>query len=294
MNTLRSQTNKLLSKIQAYWALIKFLQTGLLLLTGLAGFGSARCPVLTWQVTMGLVGSLFLSISGSTMLNMWYDRDIDASMERTCMRPLPSKQVSAVEVFCLGLLFSTCGLAWAFLLSPLYAAVIAAGIFFDVVVYTIWLKRRTAWSILWGGIAGGMPVLAGRALGVGRIDLVGILLALSVVLWIPTHILTISLRHLEDYRKAGIPSFPTSYGLRVTRGVIAFSSLIAAFAMAWAAVEIGMAWGYLGVLGVLAIGMTLLAITSIIRPSSKINFRLFKYASVYMLISMGLVLIESL
>jgi protoheme IX farnesyltransferase len=294
MNVLRSLTKKFLSKMQACWALIKFPQTGLLLLTGLAGFSSARCPVLTWQATMGLCGSLFLSISGSTMLNMWYDRDIDASMDRTCMRPLPSKRVSAVEVLRLGIFFSTCGLAWAFLLSPLYAVIIATGIFFDVVTYTIWLKRRTAWSILWGGIAGGMPVLAGRALGVGRIDLIGILLALSVVMWIPTHILTINLRHLEDYRKAGIPSFPTSYGLRVTRAVIAFSSLIAALSMAWAAVEIGMAWGYLGVLAVLAMGMMLLAITSVIRPSNNLNFGLFKYASVYMLISMGLVLIEGL
>jgi protoheme IX farnesyltransferase len=66
-----------------FWSLIKSLQTGLLLLTGLAGYMSARCPVTTWQALLGLTGSLFLAVSGSTVLNMWYDRDIDAKMGRT-------------------------------------------------------------------------------------------------------------------------------------------------------------------------------------------------------------------
>ena len=77
-----------------------------------------------------------------------------------------------------------------------------AGLFFDVVVYTIWLKRRSAWSIVWGGVSGGMPVLAGRALGLGRIDEVGILLALAVLFWVPTHILTFNLRYYDDYQQA--------------------------------------------------------------------------------------------
>jgi heme O synthase-like polyprenyltransferase len=68
--------------------------SGLLLSTGPAGYMSTRCPVLNLSTILGLAGSLFLSISGSTVLNMWYDRDIDAKMQRTCWRPLPAGQIN--------------------------------------------------------------------------------------------------------------------------------------------------------------------------------------------------------
>ena len=153
------------ARLRSYWTLIKSLQTGLLLVTGLAGYMSARCPVIAWQTMVGLTGSLFLAISGSTVLNMVYDRDIDLCMGRTCLRPLPPGRVSVREAVALGILLSVAGVAWALALSPLYGLVVFAGLFCDVVVYTLWLKRRTAWSIVWGGIAGGMPILAGRVLG---------------------------------------------------------------------------------------------------------------------------------
>ena len=112
-------------------------------------------------------------------------------------------------------------MGWAVLLSPLYGLVVFAGLFFDVVVYTIWLKRRTPYSIIIGGLSGGMPVLAGRALAVGQIDAVGMLLALAVLFWIPTHIMTFSIRHKEDYASAGVPTFPSAYGVAATRTIIA-------------------------------------------------------------------------
>ncbi|MGD8850599.1 MAG: UbiA family prenyltransferase, partial [Anaerolineales bacterium] len=82
------------TSLKRYWPLIKSLQTGLLLFTGLAGYMTARCPVLNWTTMIGLAGSLFLAISGSTVMNMVYDRDIDAKMKRTCLRPLPVGSVS--------------------------------------------------------------------------------------------------------------------------------------------------------------------------------------------------------
>ena len=91
-------------KFKLYWPLIKSLQTGLLLITGMAGFASAQCPVISWQMLVGLVGSLFLAISGSTVLNMVYDRDIDAIMPRTAHRPLVTGEVSKNEAFILGIL----------------------------------------------------------------------------------------------------------------------------------------------------------------------------------------------
>lgn len=277
-----------------YGPLIKSLQTTLLLITGLAGYMSARCPVIHWTTLVGLAGSLFLAISGSTMLNMWYDRDLDCKMQRTCNRPLSAGSVPAEGVLRLGLLLSVTGIAWAAALGALYGFVVFLGWFFDVVIYTIWLKRRTAWSIVWGGLAGGMPVLAGRALGLGAIDWIGIVLALAVLFWIPTHILTFSMRYFDDYRRAGIPTFASAYGFHFTRLVIAVSSVLAALAMALAAFGVGVTTGVLGPLGLLSGGLMLLASFSLLRPSDKTNFALFKYASLYMMLSMFLIALIAL
>lgn len=278
-------------KLRSYWSLIKSLQTGLLLITGLAGFMSSRCPVTGWLTFIQLAGSLFLAISGSTVLNMWYDRDIDARMKRTCWRPLPAGEVTPNEGLILGLVLSTIGVGWALSMDKLYGLVVFAGLFFDVVVYTIWLKRRTAWSIVWGGISGGMPVLAGRVLGTGSFDWIGIMLALAVLFWIPTHILTFSMRYHEDYLRAGVPTFPSTYGFQATRVTISIASVIAALAMGSAAYGIGMHVGYLRLMAVLSAGLFLLATSSAIKPSERINFGLFKYASLYMLSAMLIVIL---
>jgi protoheme IX farnesyltransferase len=277
-----------------YWPLIKSLQTGLLLTTGLAGYMSARCPVIHWTTLLGLSGSLFLAIGGSTMLNMWYDRDIDARMKRTCNRPLSAGSIRPQEVLRIGLWLSVLGIGWAAALDALYGLVVFAGWFFDVVIYTIWLKRRSAWSIVWGGIAGGMPVLAGRALGLGAIDWIGLTLALAVLFWIPTHILTFSMRYFEDYQRAGLPTFPARYGFRLTRLAIAAASVLAALTMGLAALAIGITQGLLHILGLLSGGLLLLAIYSLLRPSEKVNFTLFKYASLYMMLSMLLIALVAL
>ena len=97
------------TKLRLYWPLIKSLQTGLLLATGLAGYMTARCPVFNIPTILALTGSLFLAISGSTVLNMWYDRDIDSKMNRTHNRPLAAGKVSPLEALRLGLVLS----AWA-------------------------------------------------------------------------------------------------------------------------------------------------------------------------------------
>jgi protoheme IX farnesyltransferase len=268
-----------------YWPLIKSTQTGLLLSTGIAGYLSSHTPV-RGLVLLGLAASLFLAISGSTVLNMWYDHDIDARMRRTHKRPTASGALTQAEVLRLGMLFSIVGVSGAAALRPMYGAVVGAGLFFNVVVYTLWLKRRTCWSIVWGGIAGAMPILSGRVLAIGRIDLVGVLLALSVLFWIPTHILTFSLKYEEDYRAAGVPTFPARYGDAFTRAAIAISAVLAALAIVWASVLIGVQAGYLRLLAVLAAGLLLLAFATFRVQSERMSFGLFKYASLYMLSSM--------
>ncbi len=285
---MRQVARSLTTRLKDYWSLTKSLQTGLLLATGLAGYMSARCPVIHGYDFAALAGSLYLAIAGSTVINMWYDRDLDAVMNRTHHRPLAAGRVSAAEALLLGIILVGAGVALAAAMSRLFGLLVFAGAFLDVILYTVWLKRRTAWSVVWGGAAGAMPVLAGRAYGVGAIDAIGLLLALAILAWIPTHIMTFSMRYHQDYQAARIPTFPSRYGFAATRLVVALSSVLAALIITAAGVLIGMQGGFLRLLGVLSVGLVLLAGGSVLRPSERMNFGLFKYASIYMLSAMVL------
>ncbi len=284
MTTQSSIANRK-SKIALYWPLIKSTQTGLLLATGIAGYLSAGTPI-GLLTLIGMSFSLFFAISGSTIMNMWYDRDIDAKMKRTHKRSAASGELNHNEVFWVGTAISILGVGWALFIAPFYGLVVFAGWFFDVVIYTFWLKRRTAWSIVWGGISGAMPILAGRVLATGHIDLVGILLALAILFWIPTHTLTFSIKFRDDYANAGVPTFPSTYGDTFTRATIAVSSVLAALAIGWASILIGISAGYLRLIAVLTAGLLLLAFATFRVESERVNFGLFKYASLYMLASM--------
>ena len=292
IDQMRSQgsiKNRLTETRKKYWPLIKSLQTALLLITGVAGYMSFKCPVTNITGLLSLAGSLFLAISGSTVLNMWYDRDIDASMERTRKRPLTTGLVQPEEALKLGLALSTLGVGWALILDPLYGSVVFAGLFFDVIVYTIWLKRRTAWSIVWGGISGGMPILAGRVLATGGFDWIGIMLAASILFWIPTHIMTFNIRKFDDYKRAKVPTFASTYGIDATRKIIAASSVLATIFIGISSYGVGITIGYLRIMAVLSAGLLILAGLSAVNPSKKLNFGLFKYASLYMLSAMLLI-----
>jgi len=277
------------TKFRLYWPLIKSLQTGLLLMTGMAGYLSAHADI-HWNSFLQMNPSLFLAISGSTILNMWWDRDIDAKMKRTHKRPTSTGQVASDEVLWLGLIVSIIGIGWAFWVNFLYGLVVFAGLFFDVVIYSIWLKRRTCWAIVWGGISGAMPVLSGRVLAVGRVDPIGVLLAAAILFWIPTHTLTFSLKFFDDYKNAGVPTFPSTYGNQFTRVAIATSSILAGLAMSVASIWIGVAEGILALIIVLSAVLLFLAATVVFNPSDQTNLRLYKYASIYMLSTMILII----
>jgi protoheme IX farnesyltransferase len=278
------------ARLAAYWSLIKDLQTGLLLVTALAGYATGCCRNFAAPGALAVLASLFLAISGSTVLNMALDRDIDARMARTAKRPLPSGRISLAEALLLGCALTVSGVGWALSLYLPFGLVVLAGVLLDVVLYTAVLKRRTAFSVLLGGLAGGMPVLAGRVAAVGELDLIGGLLALAVLAWIPTHIMTLGMKYAEDYRRAGVPVFPNVFGVRVTRLVIAASSALAVGLVLAAgrlvAVRPAMLAGLAWTGGLLAC----LVLFGVLRPSQRLNFVTYKSASVYMLAAMVLLI----
>lgn len=271
------------AKLKAYWSLIKSKQTLLLVLTGWAGFSTASCPVRGWQIELPLMASLFLAISGATVLNMVIDRDIDAKMDRTTWRPLPNGVLSFKEGLGFAMLLSVLGLAWSFHINTLYGWVVLGGLLTNVVVYSLMLKRVTPYSIIFGGIAGGMPILAGRTLGLGSIDFIGILLATAILLWIPIHIMTFSIKYERDYGQANVPTFPSVYGVDVTRGLIAISAVLASLSMIAAGYLIGLK-GYNQItLVMISMALISFAVIYVKNPSPKRDMRMFKLASLYMM-----------
>lgn len=281
-----SPLSRIITRFSYYWILIKDLQTGLLLVTAAAGYASGCCTNLTQTCLLGLMGSLFFAVGGCTILNMAFDRDIDALMHRTANRPLPSGKIKAREAWIIGGLMTAFGLTWALLLEPLYGMTVAGGVALNALVYTVWLKRRTPFAILIGGMAGGMPALAGRVLATGQIDLTGLLLALAVLMWIPTHIMTFTIKYQEDYARAGIPTFPAAYGVRTTRRIIAVSSILVVAVLQWAAYRIGVPQGTFTGLALLGGAMVGLTALSMLRQTRALNFALYKGASIYLLMAM--------
>ena len=184
---LVQQRRAVFARVKDFWALTKSLQTTLLLITGVCAYLLTQGLPCNLLQAAWMIGGLSLSISGCTVLNMLLDRDIDAQMERTAGRPLPSGRIQPGAAWLFGGFLSATGLALSFWLDWRFGTVIALGFASDLVIYTAWLKRRTPLSIVFGGVAGGMPVLAGRVLALGRVDLIGILLAGSILLWIPSH-----------------------------------------------------------------------------------------------------------
>ncbi len=277
--------------IKFYIKLLKAPQTGLLLFTSIAGYLASSGQLPIGSVILAMLG-MVLAIGGATALNMSFDEDIDAKMKRTENRPIPKGILTSRNSLVFGWILILIGLIVAFLIQHLYCLIIAFGVFFNYIIYTLWLKRRSPLSIIFGGLAGGMPILGGRVLATGNVDLTGLLMALGILFWIPTHILSLAMNHSEDYRIAGVPTIPNKFGFTKTRYFITFANIIAVLIFMYICLllEISKTGIY-----ILLFGSVILIITSLIiifKPSKKANFYLFKFASLYMLIAMIIMMMK--
>jgi heme o synthase len=159
---------------------------------------------------------------GAATLNHYFDRDLDARMRRTRGRPLPTERIAPEgRVLAIGLALSVLGIGGAAAFLNLLAAFsILLGSLTYVLVYTVWLKRRTPWNIVIGGFAGSAPALAGSAAAVGHWTDGALALALLVFLWTPPHFWSLALMLREDYRAVGLPMLPRmddpGYSAKVT------------------------------------------------------------------------------
>ncbi len=277
---------------EAYWPLIKGRQTFLLLITGAAGYLCQRSLPVDWLRLAGLLVSLFFAISGCTVLNMVIDRDIDRKMERTSRRPLAAERVDERSATLLGSILLGLGLSLSLVFSLRYCLLVLAGAGLDLVVYSLWLKRRSAWSILWGGFSGGMPLLAGSVLATGKVSMPALLAALAVVGWIPSHNLTFGLLYSTEYLNAGIPTFANVYGKGITRLAVLVSSLLTSGLMGAAFLFLGFSIPILAALAAACIILISMALFDMLSPSTRAALTLYKYSSIFMLAVMLLLILR--
>jgi protoheme IX farnesyltransferase len=178
---------------------------------------------------------------------MWYEADLDAKMKRTAKRPIPAGRMDrqAALHFGVGLAFFSV-ILMELAVNRVAAAVLAVSILFYVLVYTVWLKRRTPQNIVIGGAAGAFPPVIGWAAATGNVTLLPILLFLLIFLWTPPHFWALSLFVRSDYAAAGVPMLPVVAGERTTRQhVLLYSLPMAAAAVApW---PLGLAGAFYGI-----------------------------------------------
>jgi heme o synthase len=192
-----------------------------LLITAIASMLAATrfddTPTVAWDISFWKLGFLTLAGAlasmGSSALNHYYDKDIDKMMDRTAQRPIPSGRLPAKNVFIYGLALSilSVAIAW-FTLNPVATGMIALGIFFYVVVYTVWLKRNNASNIVIGGFAGSAASMAGWATATGSIDLLGFLVGWIVFMWTPPHFWCLAIKAKEEYASVRVPMLPVLIG----------------------------------------------------------------------------------
>lgn len=196
----------MLQTLRAYVELTKPRILELLLVTTIPVmvFAADGLPDLGLMAAVLIGGALSAGSAG--VFNMYIERESDALMERTAQRPLVTGIVSPRAGLTFAWALAAGSVVWMLtLVGPLPAALSTAGLVLYVAFYTVLLKRRTEQNVVWGGVAGCVPVLVGWSAVRGGIEWPAVVLFLVVFFWTPAHYWPLSIRYRDDYRRAGVP-----------------------------------------------------------------------------------------
>lgn len=199
-----------------------------------------------WTAVVTMLGGT-LAAGSANALNCYLDRDIDAIMRRTGRRPLARREVSPPGALIFGLLLGAFAvLAIGFATNWLAGGLTLAAIAFYILIYTMLLKRRTAQNIVWGGLAGCMPVLIGWTAVTGSLAVAPFALFAVVFFWTPPHTWALATRYREDYARAGVPMLPVVAGAnRVATEIVIYTWLTVAASLSLWPLATGWVYGLL-------------------------------------------------
>jgi heme o synthase len=273
-NTVRNYYELTKPKI---WYLLVFTTFGSALTASLL-FDISIQP-LTWIL---LIGGVAAGSAAADTLTGYNDRDIDAIMDRTRGRPIPSGRVSPKNALIFGLILTVVSLVFSWFINIWSFALMSFGLFDNILVYSKWLKRRSQMNIILGGFSGGAPAMIGYVAVTTQNIEIGLIMAGLVFLWIPTHIWSLALHVKKDYTKAGVPMLPVVYSEKKSVRVIAWTTLMMVIfsILPFFFNQFGLI--YLITASIFGVAMIAVSIWLLIKPSEKASWIVFKFSSPYL------------
>ena len=228
-NTIKKKSSTSIdfnSFLKSLILLLKPRVMSLVIFTCAVGYVTSNSYINTSNAIIGIV-LVALGAGAAGCLNMWYDSDIDALMTRTCLRPIPAGKIKKKYALAYGVILTFFSVILLnYFTNTLSALLLLFTILFYILVYTIWLKRKTPQNIVIGGAAGALPPIIGWTIATNSISLEPITLFLIIFFWTPSHFWALSLYKASDYKKAKIPMLPVSDGIEKTKVHIFIYSLL--------------------------------------------------------------------
>ena len=273
------------NQVKNYYELTKPKIWYLLVFTAIGAAVSA-----TWlfdvQVSWLTWALLFFAIAAGSAaadtLTGYNDRDIDAIMERTKGRPIPSGRISPRNALVFGLILAGVSLVCSWFINIWAVGLMAFGLFDNIIVYSKWLKRTSQSNIILGGFSGGAPALIGYiAITFQHVE-IGIAMAGLVFFWIPTHIWSLALHVKEDYKKANVPMLPVVSSESKSVRIIALTTLMMVVFSVLPFFFNLFGLIYLLTATVFGIVMIILSVWLLLKPSEKTSWLVFKFSSPYL------------
>jgi protoheme IX farnesyltransferase len=235
--------------------------------------------LITWIL---LLGGVAAGSAAADTLTGYNDRDIDAIMERTKGRPIPSGRVSPKNALIFGLVLSAISLIFSWFINIWAFLLMAFGLFDNIIVYSKWLKRTSQYNIILGGFSGGAPALIGYVAVTFQHIEIGFVMAGLVFFWIPTHIWSLALHVKEDYKKANVPMLPVVSSEITSVRIIAITTLMMVVfgVIPFFFNQFGLI--YLMTAAIFGAVMMILSLWLLVKPNEKASWLVFKFSSPYL------------
>ncbi|MGZ5500887.1 MAG: heme o synthase [Nitrososphaeraceae archaeon] len=234
---------------------------------------------LTWIL---LLGGVAAGSAAADTITGYNDRDIDAIMDRTKDRPIPTGRISPRNALIFGLILTAIALIFSWVINLWAFLLMVFGLFDNIIIYSKWLKRRSQSNIILGGFSGGVPALIGYVTVTTQNLEIGLVMAGLVFVWIPTHIWSLALHVRKDYQKAKVPMLPVvceeKRAVRIIAGttlIMVLFSILPFFFNQFGQIYLVTATLF----GVIMMGLSLWLL---LKPTEKASWTVFKFSSPYL------------
>jgi protoheme IX farnesyltransferase len=251
-------------------------------------FGSALTASLLFDIPLSplawvlLLGGIAAGSAAADTITGYNDRDIDAIMDRTKDRPIPSGRISPKNALIFGLILTAIALIFSWLINLWAFLLMMFGLFDNIIIYSKWLKRRSQSNIILGGFSGGVPALIGYVTVTTQNIEIGLVMAGLVFLWIPTHIWSLALHVRKDYEKAKVPMLPVVSEEKRAVRIIAITTLIMVLFSILPFFFNQFGHIYLVTATIFGAIMLGLSLWLLLKPTEKASWTVFKFSSPYL------------